>query len=79
LQIDCIDERPGAAARLAARVFVSALTIDAAALIRARVELEVERLLAEQEGLQTNQASRTPRRGRNSMVGWSGRTRPKRC
>ena len=58
LQIDCIDERPGTAARLAMRMDVTALTITAAALIRARVELEIERLLIEQDEADARQTSR---------------------
>ena len=49
MQIDCIDEVPGRGTRHAVRVNVLGLTIDAAALIRARVELEVERLMAMHE------------------------------
>jgi hypothetical protein len=49
MEIDCIDEVPGRGTRHAARVSVPGLTIDAAALIRARVELEVERLVAMHE------------------------------
>jgi hypothetical protein len=46
MQIDCIDETPGRGTHLAARVSVPGLSIGAEALIRARVELEAERMLA---------------------------------
>ena len=49
MQVECIDEIPGRGTRHAASVSVAGLTIDAAALIRARVELEIERVVAMHE------------------------------
>ena len=51
LRIDCIDERPGVAPRLAVRLTVPRLAITTRDLIRARIELEVERLQAELSAL----------------------------
>ena len=47
MQIDILDEKPGVAPEKVLRMSVSAPTVTARELIRARVALEAERLLAE--------------------------------
>ena len=54
----CVDERPGERQRTSTEVFFSGPTITARALIRARVELELDRLTAEQEELRAGEEAR---------------------
>jgi hypothetical protein len=61
LQIDILDEKPGLAPEKVLRLTVAAPTVTARELIRARVMLEVERLLAELEALESEAARRQGR------------------
>lgn len=58
MQIDILDEKPGAAPKKVLRMTFAAPTVTARELIRTRVALEVERLLAELRDQHTEAARR---------------------